>query len=160
MAGTHHGEVPPVQSGDGGDAEAFGEGDQGGVGSAQAQIGVAAHQLGDPGLIAMFEVLDSQAAVADRVEQPGFRFGAELAVDEVGRFGDDQGVGDKRPRVGLEQVLAGLVVGVVGIGGGGHAGVDQQHSVAPETLGQQLVGLRAAPGLARSPEGHEGQMTA
>lgn len=46
MAGADHSEVPPVQRGDGGDAEPFGQGDQGGVGAAQAKIGIGADQLG------------------------------------------------------------------------------------------------------------------
>jgi hypothetical protein len=45
----------------------------------------------------------------------------------------------------LEQHPAGVVVGVVAVGGGDEgAGIDQEHSVAPETLGQQFVGLGGA----------------
>ena len=47
---------------------------------------------------------------------------------------------------------------VVGVRGGHQrAGIDQQHSVLPETLGQQLVSLSTATRLAGSAERDEGQ---
>lgn len=82
-----------------------------------------------------------------------------MPVEEVGGLGDHQGVGDQRTRVSLEHGAAGVVVGVAGVSGGDeHAGVDEQHSVESETLGQQFVGLCAASGMPGRADGHESQM--
>ncbi len=52
-------------------------------------------------------------------------------------------------------------MGVVTVGGGQErAGIDQQHSVFPEALGQQLLGLGAAPAGPRDPDAGKSQVTA
>lgn len=83
-----------------------------------------------------------------------------MTVEEVGGLGDHHGGGHQRAGVVLENDLASLVMGVVGVRGGDQdAGIDQQHSVSPETLGQQIVGLSAAAGLAGGgADGHERQV--
>jgi hypothetical protein len=50
------------------------------------------------------------------------------------------------------------VIRIIGVGGSHQrAGVDQQHSVASETLGQQLVGLSTTTSLARRANSDERQ---
>ena len=58
------------------------------------------------------------------------------------------GGASSRPDTGLagEQRSAGLVVGIAGVGGSEKdARVDDQHSVAPEAVGQHLVSVAGAP---------------
>jgi hypothetical protein len=51
------------------------------------------------------------------------------------------------------------MVSVVGVCGSQQdSGVDQQHSVAPETLSQQSISLGTAPGLAGGTYGHEREL--
>src|SRR5258706_2217023 len=60
--------------------------------------------------------------------QAGLGLRSELAVDQVGGLGDDQGGGDQRPGVAFQQRPAGGMV-LVGTVSGGHkrAGVNDQH---------------------------------
>ncbi len=71
----------------------------------------------------------------------GVGLGAELALKQIGRLGDDHRSGDERAGVGLEQVP---VLGVMAIRPVGccdeRAGVDDQHSSAlAETLSEEVV---------------------
>ena len=104
-------------------------------------VGALVNQFADPLPVGRDEILHSERAVDDRVVERALGLGTELAVDQGG-LGDNQRRGDQRPFVALEERPAGLVVGVVPIGGGHQrAGVDDEQSVAPESLCQRLVGL-------------------
>jgi hypothetical protein len=60
----------------------------------------------------------------------------------------------------LEQRSARPVVSIVCIGGGDQRpGIDQQHSVAPEALGQHVVGVGAPTRGARGADGDERQLS-
>ena len=100
-------------------------------------------------------------AVDDGRVQAGFRFGAELPVDQVGGLCDDHGRCDQGTLVALQQFQASRAVLVGTIGRRDQrAGIHDQHLVAPESLGQHFFGLRrAAPG-SRSAHSSEGQSAA
>lgn len=49
MGGPDDAEVAVVEGGDLGGAEAFGDGDEAGVGAAEGEVGVAVDELGDSG---------------------------------------------------------------------------------------------------------------
>jgi hypothetical protein len=91
----------------------------------------------------------------------GFRLGAELPVDQVGGLRDDHGRGDQGTLVALQQPPAGRVVPVSAIGRRDQrAGIDDQHLIAPEPLGQHLIGVSRAASGRRFACGGEGQPTA
>ncbi len=60
MGGAHDGEVAAVQGGDPGDVEAFGDGDDAGVGAAQVEVGVGFDEFGDTGPVGPAEWFDGQ----------------------------------------------------------------------------------------------------
>ena len=107
------------------------------------------------------EIGHFQLAFDDGCVQAGFRFGAELPVDQVGGLRDDHGRGDQGALIALQQHPAGRVVSVGAIGRRDQrAGIHDQHLVAPEALGQHLIRLcRAPPGSGGAHRG-EGQPAA
>jgi hypothetical protein len=145
VAGNDHPEVPAVEGGDTGRSEVLGEGDEGRVGATEAKVGIGLDELADPSPVPAAEVVDAERAVDDGGEQRGLGRRSELAIEQVARLGDDEGGRDERPGVGLEQLSTLSVVGVGTVGGGQQrAGVDDEHSVAPESLSEQLVSLCGA----------------
>ena len=72
---------------------------------------------------------------------------AELPVDQVGSLRDDHGRGDQGTLVAFQQLPTGCMVLVGAIGRRDQrAGIDDQHLIAPEPLGQHLIGVgRAQP---------------
>ena len=156
-----HAEVPAAQRGERRDPEAFAEGHQGGIGAAETQVGIRGYQLADADPVTVLDVLHPQGAVGDRGEHRCFGSRRPLTVEQTSGFRDHHGCGHKGAGMLLQDGLACLMVSIAGVSSGNQrAGVDQQHSVAPEALGEQLVGLGGAVGLAGRPDGHEGQMSA
>jgi hypothetical protein len=78
------GEVAAIERGDPDRALPFGEGDHGCVRPAQPQVRVSADQVLDALPVGDPEIGHFQLAVDDGRVQAGFRFGAELPVDQVG----------------------------------------------------------------------------
>lgn len=141
MRWTHDCEVAVVEGGDAGDAEAFGDGDQAGVGAAEAEVGVGLDEFTDAGPVVWAERFDGEVAVDDRRVERGFGVWAEFSVEEVGGFGDDEGGGDERPGVVADYPGGSGVVAVGAVGGrDDDAGIDDQHrSVASEAVVEELV---------------------
>jgi hypothetical protein len=75
--------------------------------------------------------LDRKAAGSEIAEEADLRLPAQPSFDQVGDLGDDEGGNDKRAGMGLEQLQAGGVVGVVGVDVGVEgAGVEDQRDGA------------------------------
>lgn len=141
MLGADDDKVAAVQGRQWGSSQPFGQGDQRGVGTTEAEICVLLDQVTDARPVVVGQGLDREhTSVIDLKRAFGTR--PQLAVDEVGRLGDHQGARDEWSRVGFEQLPALPVVGVIDVRGGHQrASVDQQRSVAPEPVSQQLVGV-------------------
>lgn len=154
-------EVAAVERSDPDGALPLGEGDHGCIRPAQPQVRVSADQVLDALPVADAEIGHFQLAVDDGRLQAGFRFGAKLPVDQVSGLRDDHGRGDQGTLVTLQQRPASRMVLVGTIGRRDQrSGIDDQHLIAPEPLGQHLIGLcRAAPGSGGA-YGCEGQPTA
>jgi hypothetical protein len=129
-----------------GEIAKFGHRNQADVSSAQRQRGIVGDQFAHPSPVDVGEVFDAQLAVDDRTVERRLGRRAELPADQVGGLGDDQRSGDKWLGLVLEQCSAGLVCRIVAVGGRQQrTGVDEQHSVPTETLGEQLVGVDGGP---------------
>ena len=97
MDGAHNGEVAAVECGDGGDVEAFGDGDHRCVDEPEAEIFVAADQLDGPNVVGGGDVDDVEftASIAPRSTPVSTRIGtgSEVVGGETGGlFGTDLAV--------------------------------------------------------------------
>ncbi len=153
--------VAVVQGGDPRGPEALGDSGDRGVGTTEAQVGVGDDESTDALPVLSEEVLHEKSAVVDRGVQGGLGARAELAIDQVRGLSDDHGSRDERSRVRLEEVSTGRVVGITAVGRSHQrAGVDDEHSVAPEALSEQLVGVDGVLATGRCPDAGERQVTA
>ncbi len=158
MNRPYNGEVAPVECGDPDRAMPLGQGDDGRIRPAEPQVSIGADQVLDALPVGYAEIGHLQLAIDDGRVETGLRFRTKLAIDQVGGLRDDHGRGDQGTLVALQQLPAGLVVLIGAISRRDQrAGIDDQHLIAPEPLGQHLISLgRAAPG-SRSTHGGEGQ---
>lgn len=90
-------------------------------------------------------MLDDQLGGGKGLVELRLRPRAELTADEIGRLGDHHSGRHERAGLSLEELAAGLVVGVAAIRDGKQrTRVDEEHSVLAETLGEKVVRCRAA----------------
>lgn len=159
MTWPHNTEVSTIQGGDSGGAKASATATTEASVSPQSEVRICGHQVANTNPIVMFEVLHEETAGGDEAKSVASARGPSWRSSRCS-FRDDHWGGRERSGVSLEKVLAISMVGVVCVCGGHQwAGVDQ-HSVAPEPLGQNLVGLRRGPVLTGSSNSHEFQMPA
>jgi hypothetical protein len=105
--------------------------DHRGVYGAERQVAVLGDELRDADGVAGMQRLDREAAAGEVAEEANLRLPAESSADQVGDLGDDERGEDKRARVGLQQLQAGSVMGVVGVDVGVEgAGVEDQRDGA------------------------------
>jgi hypothetical protein len=158
MTWPHNGEVAPAERSDPGRAMPLGQGDNGRIRPAEPQVSVGADQVLDALPVGCAETGHLQLAIDDGRVQAGFRLRAKLPVDQVGGLRDHHGRGDQGTLVALQQLPAGLVVLIGAIGRRDQrAGIDDQHLIAPEPLGQHLISLSCAAPGSRSTHRGEGQ---
>ena len=86
--GAHNGEVAAVECGDGGDVEAFGDGDDRGVDEPEAEIFVAADQLDGPNVVGGGDVDDVEFTGDYRVDQRCFGVDADVVLELPRGFRD------------------------------------------------------------------------
>ncbi len=129
---SDHAEMPSVDRRDLGEAEAFGDGHDGGVDGTQRQVGVAEDEFGGPAPVPGFETDDGQVAVAQRSEECRYGSCACFSREQVAGFGDDgrRQSEDVTTQVGGgEQVHAGAMVAITSQDGcDDWASVDQDHA--------------------------------
>lgn len=89
----HGGEVAVIEGDDDAGAGALGERDHGGIGSAEGEVGVVLHQLGDPLEVLARGTFDVEAPQATQKGCLGC--GAEPAPYEAACLCDDQGWHDE-----------------------------------------------------------------
>jgi hypothetical protein len=108
-------EVAPIKGDHGVGAEAFGECDDGGVSSAEWEVGVLLDELGDP--VEVFAGGTFDVERPDAGQEGGLGCGAEATADEVRRLSHDEGRDDESQVAAREHAAAGFVVVVVGVCG-------------------------------------------
>ncbi len=91
MAGTHHGEVPPVQGRDFGHAEAFSRCHHCGVDDTEGKIGVLIHEFGRPRQVCRTGLDEGEVPRGQGSHEFGLDLRAGLSSDEIAGLGDDQG---------------------------------------------------------------------
>lgn len=89
--------------------------DHRGVDGAERQVSVLSDELGDANGVAGVQRLDREAAAGEVAEEASLSLPAQPGSDQIGDLSDDEGRDDERSRMGLEQLQAGGVVGVVGV---------------------------------------------
>ena len=116
------------------------EDDEARVRCPEPKVRVMVGQLRNPRPVANFQVFDRQVPVGDRPEEARFGMSAELAINEVARLRNDQRTGDEWPRCRGEKHAANIVVLICSVSGGQQdVGVDNEHSVSAEGLGEHCV---------------------
>src|SRR5882672_3424068 len=113
---SHDAEVSAVERCDRREIEAFRNDDQAGVGAAKRKVSVGVDQVGDSPRVCGRDRLDLEFAVGHGAEERSFSSRAELAPDEVGRFGDHERRGYEWAGV-LNRRAGGLVIGIGVVGG-------------------------------------------
>jgi hypothetical protein len=115
MRGPDDSEVPVVEGGDVDDPAAFGSGDDGRVNTAERQVVVLGHELGDPDQVRGVDGLDRKVAGGEVSKEPDFGLPAESCGEQVDNFGDDQTRDEERTGIGLQQLATARMVGVVSV---------------------------------------------
>lgn len=115
MARAHNAEVSAIERCHFGGVEPLGGGDYRGVDGAERHVAVFGDELGNANRVIGVQRLDREAAAGEIAKEADLGFPAETRLDQIGDLGDDEGGDDERPRMGLEQLQAGGVVGVVGV---------------------------------------------
>jgi len=120
--------VSAVEGRQGGQAQAFGQGHQRGIGAAQTQVGVALGQLSHPRHVSDGQHSQFELAGGDAAQERHLRCGATEFLQQMAGLGQHRWR-DQEPVVGLaQQACGGDVVGVSGAGGRDQdVGVDQDH---------------------------------
>ena len=127
MARTHDGEVPVIERRDCFEAESLNHRDDGGVGSAEGQIGVGLCQLDDAREIGLGHRFDSKPVAAQHPEEVGLRCRTQVLADEIADLSDHKRWDDKRRFCGSQLIEARLVVAVPVVGGRvDRAGVEEK----------------------------------
>lgn len=115
MARAHNAEVAAIERRHLGGVEPLRGGDHRGVDGAKRQVAIFGDELGYANRVTGVQRLDREAAAGEIAEEADLGFPAETRLDQIGNLGDDEGGDDERARMGLEQLQAGRVVGVVGV---------------------------------------------
>ena len=76
MRRAYDAEVPPVESRDLRRTEPLGDGDDGGVDSAEAEVGVMLDEVGRAAQVFVADMLDDEAAGDEATKEPGLDGGA------------------------------------------------------------------------------------
>jgi hypothetical protein len=162
MSRAHDAEVATVEGRHFGGVKPLRCRDHRGVDSAERQVAVLRDELCDADGVAGMERLDCKVASGEVAEEANLGLPAQPGCDQVGDLGDDERGDDEGARMGLEQLQAGGVVGVVGVDVGVEGpGVKDQRdgaisaarisSIRSETSLWPLRPLAAAPRRRRSP---------
>lgn len=161
VAWPDYGEVAAVKRCDPDRAVPLGQGDHGRVRPAEPQVSVGANQILDALPVGDDKTGYFQLTLDDGRVQGRFCLCAKLAVDQVSSFRDDHGCSDQGAFIALQQLPAGNMVLIGTISRRDQrAGIDNQHLIASEPLGQHFIGFgRSAPGSG-SAYGSESQPTA
>lgn len=110
--------------------------------TAEREIAVDAHKLGDPKPVLGGDRVRDQAAGREVAEEPNLRLNAESGPQEVHHFGDDELGDQKRTGVSFEQFEALVMVVVVSVDVGiERAGVDDERY--RETSMRRISSMRA-----------------
>jgi hypothetical protein len=127
VGGPHDAEVTAVGGGYVVDGQTFGGGYHGGIDRAEREVVIARHELGDADGVGRVHRLEHETSAGEVAEEPDLGLPAESRADQIGDLGDDEGGYDERPGVGLEELRAGGVMGIVGVDVGvQRAGIDDQ----------------------------------
>lgn len=113
MRGADDSEVPAVQAGDVDDPAAFGSGDDRRVNTAQRQLVVPGHKLGDPDQVGGVDGLECEVARCEVAQEPDFRLPAKSRGEQVDNLSNDKSRYDERTGVGLQQLPARRMMGIV-----------------------------------------------
>jgi hypothetical protein len=162
MPRTDDAEVAAVERRHFGGVKPFRCRDHRSVDGAEWQVAVFGDELGDADRVAGMQRLDREAATGEVAEEANLGLPAQPGCDQVGDLGDDERGDDEGARMGLEQLQAGGVVGVVGVDVGVKGpGVEDQRdgaisaarisSIRSETSLWPLRPLAAAPRRRRPP---------
>ena len=129
MNGANDREVPSIEGGDAIDAEAFGDGDDRRVGTAEAKVGIALGEVGHTRDVSLGQLGQLQATRPEVAQEPDLGVRPTSLAEEVTDFGDHGGRDQSQFIKRLEEPRRAVVVGVCGPGGGDeHVGVEKDHS--------------------------------
>jgi hypothetical protein len=125
------------------DTESFGDCDYGGIGRAERKVGICVDQFCHALVVGDFEVDDSERPLGNRAKECALDLRSTGTGEEVADLGHN-GCGDEdratREVQAREQVRAGTVVSVASIRRGHErTGIADDHSGAPEAVGEQIV---------------------
>src|SRR5699024_3814341 len=95
MCRADYGEVPVIESGDALFTVSFSERDDSGVGAAEPQVSVRGDQIADPSPVSAGERFNMQSLVQDRLVEKDLSPGTQLALEQIGGFGDHHRSGDQ-----------------------------------------------------------------
>ncbi len=115
MRGPDDSEVPVVEGGDVDDPAAFGSGDDGRVNTAERQVVVLGHELGDPDQVGGVDGLQREVARCEVAKEPDFGLPAKSCGEQGDNFGDDESRYDERTGIGFQQFPARRMVGIVAV---------------------------------------------
>ena len=115
MRRLRHAEVAAVERCHFGGIKPLGHGDHGGVDRAQRQIAVLGYELGDADRITSVQRLDEEVAGGQVAKEADLGLPSKPGANQIDDLGDDESGEDERPRVGLEQLQTGSVMGVIGV---------------------------------------------
>ena len=135
MSGSDGGEVTPIECGNLGQTEAFGDGDHGCIGSAQREIGVLIDEFGHPPYVGWNQFDEIKISRRERSQERCLGARPGLALEEVAHFRQN-GARDEDPAASQvqrgEQVDAIAMVFIVAERGGyQRAGVANDHRERP-----------------------------
>lgn len=134
MGRAHDAEVAMIDGRYVGDVESFGGRDDGGIYGAERKVVVLRDELGDSDQVDGVNSLEGEVAGCEVTKETDFRLPTEVGRDEVGDFGENERWDDQRARVGLQELEARRMVGVVTIEVGvQRAGVDDQRDESTST---------------------------
>ena len=147
MARSDGPEMAVVEGCDFRDVETFGHGDDRRVGSTEREVGVGLYELGHPRVVVVDEVDDAEGVLDNRAQERSFDTCATSTAEQITHFSDDRRRDEDLPPCEVqtgEEVGTGSVVVVVAVGGRDQrTGIADDHSGAPETLGEQVVVVAA-----------------
>lgn len=141
MVWAHHCEVASIKGCNGVNAEAFGNGDDGGVGRSEGHVDVAAGQFCDSHEVGLSEVDETKVAGGKVLEEADLSIWAPFGLKQIGSLSHD-GSGQETPtcRDRAHDSNAGFVIVVVGFScSDQNAGVEEDHLLAEAR--QVLVGV-------------------
>ena len=142
MTRTDHGEVSPIERGNPRLFVPFGDRNEIRIGPTQRQVDILLDKFSDPRQVASCQRLELEFPGSDCGKEVRLGRRSELTSDEVGGLREYQCCREQAAGLLRHQLSARLVVGVARIGGGKeNASVDDEHSAAPEAVGQHGIGI-------------------